>query len=125
MREQAQYAQAQRETEEIYSQRSLVQPRDQDVFYSNTHEHFQKESTARGLKQWLNTWNPLLLQSIQDSITTGTNRNHSICDFFPPSQLHDVAKLHLIVVLAPRQRGPGALVDRPSALLSVTQQHLN
>ena len=61
MREQAQYAQAQWETEEIYSQCSLVQPRDWDVFYSNTNEHFQKESMARGLKQWLNTWKPLIL----------------------------------------------------------------
>ena len=33
MRESAKYAQAQRETEEIYSQCSLVQPRDRDVFY--------------------------------------------------------------------------------------------
>ena len=61
MRKQAQYAQAQRESEEIYSQRSLVLPRDRDVFYSNTNEHFQKESTARGLKEWLNTWKPLIL----------------------------------------------------------------
>ena len=61
MRKQAQYAQAQRETEEIYSQCSLVQPRDRDVFFSNTNKHFQKESTACGLKQWLNTWKPLIL----------------------------------------------------------------
>ena len=61
MHEQAQYAQAQWETEEIYSQCSLVQPLDQDVFYSNSNEHFQKESMARGLKQWLNTWKPLIL----------------------------------------------------------------
>ena len=39
MREQAQYTQAQWETEEIYSQCSLVQPCDCDVFYSNTNEH--------------------------------------------------------------------------------------
>ena len=58
MCEQAQYTQAQRETDEIYSQR---QPRDWDVFYSNTNEHFQKESMARRLKQWLNTWKPLIL----------------------------------------------------------------
>ena len=84
MRNQAQYAQAQCETEEIYSQRSLVQPRDQDVFYSNTNKHFQKESTARGLQQWLNTWKPLILQSVQDGTVTGTNHNHSIRDCFPP-----------------------------------------
>ena len=90
-REQAQYTQAQRESEEIYSQRSLVQPRDRDVFYSNTHEHFQKESMARRLKQWLNTWKPLLLRSIQVGIATGTNRSHSIRDFFSPSQQHEVA----------------------------------
>ena len=80
----AQYAQAQQETEEIYSQCSLVQPRDRDVFNSNTNEHFQKEPTAHGLKQWLNTWEPLLLRSIQGGIATGTNRTHSIHDFFPP-----------------------------------------
>ena len=84
MREQAQYAQAQQETEEIYSQRSLVQPRDWDVFYRNTNEHFQKEATARWLKQWLNTWKPLILRSIHEGTATGTNRNHSICDFYFP-----------------------------------------
>ena len=41
--ESAKYAQAQRETKEIYSQCSLVQPRDWDVFYSNTNEHFEKK----------------------------------------------------------------------------------
>ena len=56
MQEHAQYDQAQRETEEIYSKCSLVQPCDRDVFYSNTTEHFPKQSTACGLKQWLNTW---------------------------------------------------------------------
>ena len=84
MREQAQYAQAQWETEEIYSQCSLVQPRDWHVFYSNTNEHFQKESTACRLKQWLNTWKPLILRSIQEDTTMGTNCNHSIHDFFSP-----------------------------------------
>ena len=47
-RESAQYVQAQKETEEIHSQHSLVQPRDRDVFYSNTNEHFQKEPTGKG-----------------------------------------------------------------------------
>ena len=51
----AQYTQAQRETGGIYSQCSLVQPRDRDVFYGNTNKHFRKESMARGLKEWLNT----------------------------------------------------------------------
>ena len=84
MREQAQYTQAQWETEEIYSQHSLVQPRERDVFYSNTNEHFQKESTARGLKQWLNTWKLLILRSIREGTAKGTNHNHSICDFYSP-----------------------------------------
>ena len=84
MREQAQYAQAKWETEEIYSQCSLVQPCDRDVFYSNTNEHFQKESTARGLKQWLNTWKPLILRSIQEGTAMGTNHDHSIRDYFSP-----------------------------------------
>ena len=84
MREQAQYAQAQQKTEEISSQRSLVQPSDRDVFYSNTNEHIQKEPTAQGLKQWLNTWKPLILHSIQEGTATGTSQNHSIHDFFHP-----------------------------------------
>ena len=105
MRESAKYAQAQRETEEIYSQRSLVQPQDRDVFYSNTNKHFQKEPTAHRLRQWLNTWKPLLLRSIQDGITTGTNHTHSIHDFFPPFQLLEFAQLNWLVVVAPLTRG--------------------
>ena len=83
-RESAQYVQAQRETEEIYWQCSLVQPRDWDVFYSNTNEHFQEEPTDHGLRQWLNTWKLLLLRSIQDSTATGTHCIHSIRDFCSP-----------------------------------------
>ena len=84
MHEHAQYAQAKQETEEIYSQRCLVQPHEWDVFYSNADKHFQKESMARGLKQWLNTWKPLILRSIQEGTAMGTKRNHSIRDYFPP-----------------------------------------
>ena len=42
-----------------------------------------------------------LILSIQEGTATGTNRNHSICDFSTPSPLLDVAQLYLIVVLAP------------------------
>ena len=84
MYEQAQYAQAQWETEEIYSQHSLVQPCNCNVFYSNTNEHIQKGSTARRLKQWLNTSKPLVIRSIQKGTAMGNNHNHSIRDFFSP-----------------------------------------
>ena len=123
-RESAQYVQAQRETEEIYSQCSLVQPRDRDVFYSNTNEHFQEEPTDHGLRQWLNTWKLLLLRSIQDSTATGTHRTHSIRDFFPPLPAARFLPIELVSCPCPLNRGPGASVDRPLALPSATQQHL-
>ena len=92
MREPNQYAQAQRETEEIYSQCSLVQPCNRDVFYSNTNEHFQKESRARGLKQWLNTWKPLILQSIQDGPPRATTAFIPSVTSFPLSPLLDIVQ---------------------------------
>ena len=102
MRESAKYAQAQRETEEIYSQCSLVQPRDRDVFYSNTNEHFEKEPTACGVRQWLNTWKPLLLRSIQDGVLTALIPSTTS---FPPFQLLEYAQLNWLVVLAPLTGG--------------------
>ena len=64
-----------------------------------------KEPTACGLRQWLNTWKPLLLRSIQDGITTGTNCTHSICNFFSPFQLLEFAQLNWIVIFTPLTGG--------------------
>ena len=59
-----------------------VVPRDQDLFYSTTEENFVQEPMSQGLQQWLNTWKPVLLQSIQEGTSTGTNEMHDIRCYF-------------------------------------------
>ena len=51
---------AMKQTEELYSLRHEVLPRDRDLFYTSLEEHHQKEPTSKGLIQWLNTWEPVL-----------------------------------------------------------------
>ena len=66
----------------LYEHHHKVVPRDQDLFYSTTEEHFVQETMSQGLQQWLNTWKPVLLQSIQEGTSTGTNEMHDIRCYF-------------------------------------------
>jgi hypothetical protein len=81
-REIAKYKQAITETKALYALRMKVQPRDQDLFYRNIDEHMLKEPTSNGLRQWLNTWKAVLLQSMKNGDRTGSNRIHPITNFY-------------------------------------------
>jgi hypothetical protein len=81
-REATKYAQAFAETTALYSIRGQVTPRDRDLFYTTLEEHKLKEPTATGLRQWLNTWKPVILQSIKNSDRTGSHRIQTITNFY-------------------------------------------
>jgi hypothetical protein len=76
---------AKRETTVMYSARNKILPRDQDIFYSNEEEHFRQEPTSRGLQQWLNTWKPVIIQSVKEAEKLGTRGMNNIRNFFSPS----------------------------------------
>ena len=59
--EQALYAQAQREIEEIYSIRPQIPTYLQTSFYTNSKIHFQVETTSKLLRQWINTWGSVFI----------------------------------------------------------------
>jgi hypothetical protein len=73
---------AQQETTTIYSLRDQVLPRDRELFYATLDIHFQKEPSSRGLRQWLFTWKPVILQSVKDSKRLNTARTRSIRTYF-------------------------------------------
>jgi len=73
----------QREIVAIYSTRTEVMPRDRACFYPSTDTHFTHETTSRQLRQWINTWQPLILHSIKEARRTSTRLNSLITDFFP------------------------------------------
>jgi hypothetical protein len=83
-REAAQYSQALAETMVLYEKRHTVQPCDRDLFYLNMEEHKEKEPSATGLRQWLSTWKPVILQSMKEGTRTGSNRIRSITNFIQP-----------------------------------------
>ena len=62
-REHPRIEQAKREIASMYELKDKVLPRDRELFYATTEEHFEKEKTSLGLQQWLSTWQPVLLQS--------------------------------------------------------------
>ena len=76
------YAQAQHETSDLYHQRHLVEPCNQDLFYSIEAEHFSHEMTSQGLQQWINTWKPVITSSIQWAKHSGTHHMHDIHRYF-------------------------------------------
>jgi hypothetical protein len=81
-REVAQLAEAKRETEALYSIKNRVMPVDRDLFYSTIDTHYEQEPTSRGLRQWLHTWKPLLLQSAQQARTIGVAGIQNIRHYF-------------------------------------------
>jgi hypothetical protein len=74
---------ARKQTAALYTIRDEVLPRDRSLFYSSLDEHHQREPTARGLNQWLSTWQPVILQSVKDATRMGTRGMASIRQFFP------------------------------------------
>lgn len=66
-RELAAYHCAQIETEALYRQHNLVLPRDQQLFYQSVNDHYAHKPTSTGLIQWINTWKPAILASIQEA----------------------------------------------------------
>ena len=57
------YSQAQREVLEVYSLRSQVQSADSVLFYDSPQVHFTYATTSIQLRNWLNTWRPVILRS--------------------------------------------------------------
>ena len=66
----------------LYEHCHKVVSHDRDLFYTTTDEHFTKKPTLQGLQQWLNTWKPIILQSIQESQCTRTHQMQDIQTFF-------------------------------------------
>mmetsp|Transcript_19591 Transcript_19591/g.53954 ORF Transcript_19591/g.53954 Transcript_19591/m.53954 type:complete len:316 (+) Transcript_19591:360-1307(+) len=74
--------QAQREITAIYENKNKVLPRHRKYFYNNTTTHFEQEPTSRQLRQWINTWNPLIIHSVKEARKTNTQGNSSALDHF-------------------------------------------
>jgi hypothetical protein len=74
--------QAQRRTEQLYNLRHQVLPRDRIKFYSTITEHFEREPTSIGLRQWLSTWRPVILASIAQNKRLGLGNTRDISTYF-------------------------------------------
>ena len=73
--------QAIKQTAALYEIRDNVLPRDKQYFYESITEHHEKEPTSRGLRQWLSTWEPVLLRNAQESAKLGTRGMDSIANY--------------------------------------------
>jgi len=63
-REQKQLEQTQRDLETLYSRREEMLPCDQEHLYRSVEEHLKMEPTSLARQQWLNIWEPVVLQGI-------------------------------------------------------------
>ena len=68
---------AHREITHLYGLRQQMLPCDREHLYENTEEHFEKDPTARGLRQWIKTWKPVLLRGINASKKRGLHGRQS------------------------------------------------
>ena len=73
---------AQKETENLYEIRDQVLSRDKDLFYTTIDTHYKQEPTSRGLRQWLNTWKPVLLHSLEESKKRGLQGVRALTHYF-------------------------------------------
>jgi hypothetical protein len=73
---------AKRETEALYLVKDSVLPRDSELFYRSLSEHYEQETTSRGLRQWLRTWKPTILKSVKDATRLSTRGMTSIRNHF-------------------------------------------
>ena len=85
-REKVLIEQAKRETEALYEIKNQVAPNNQELYYHSVEHHYEQEPTARGLRQWINTWKPVLLKSAQTAATKGINGIRSISTYFQREQ---------------------------------------
>ena len=81
-------ATATRETEALYDIRDDVLPRDQELYYTSLEAHCEQETTSRGMRQWLNTWKPVLLHSLKEGQRLGTQGMLSIRHYFQPTNIN-------------------------------------
>ena len=61
--EAAAYSQAQREVRALYLLKPQVNPSDTILFYDSPEIHFTFSTTSIQLRNWLNTWRPVILRS--------------------------------------------------------------
>ena len=78
--------QAKREISLIYSLRNQTLPSDRFMFYTTPQHHFEQEPTSRQIRQWITTWHPVILSSIQRSKNLGITGTSSICSYFSRTQ---------------------------------------
>jgi hypothetical protein len=81
-REAALVAQTKLEIEQLYLQRNKVLPRDRDKFYTTVTQHYEEEPSSLALRQWLNTWKPALLASMERNKQLGIGNTRSIASYF-------------------------------------------
>ena len=73
-----------KQIEELYNHKKDVLPRHQELFYDTLEQHQAKEPTSKGLRQWIRTWEPVLLKSVEDAKKFGTRGIRAIGSFFQP-----------------------------------------
>ena len=77
---------ARRETRAMYELRSQILQRDKNIFHATIEEHFQKIPTPRGQAQWLDTWGPVIHESVSECKRRSLTGQPTIDQFFEITQ---------------------------------------
>ena len=70
------------QTVTLYEYKDIVVPCDRKHFYKDLDEHLSFETSSRGLRQWINTWEPVVLKSVKDALALGTSGMSAMTEFF-------------------------------------------
>ena len=76
------HAMAMKQIEELYKYKNDVLPRHQELFYDTLDQHHDQEPTSKGIRQWIRTWEPVVLRSVEDAKKFGTRGITAISSFF-------------------------------------------
>ena len=67
----ARQEEAKREITHLYGLRQQMLPSDRELLYNSPEEHFVRDPTSRGMRQWINTWKHVVLRGVNMSKKRG------------------------------------------------------
>ena len=72
-KEKALYDHAVRKTLAMYELHHQVDPKHMDAFFTTPESHMAAFPTSSALRQWLNMWKPLIVESVRNAKKTGSH----------------------------------------------------
>jgi hypothetical protein len=74
--------------EELYALREKVCPADRSIFYNTIEDHIARHQSTNAIEDWIQTHSEAILNSAQQALTSGIQRNRAINEYLTPNPIH-------------------------------------